>query len=72
MNKLVKIQSYVRGMEMRDQIKLKNKPKRLKSKDLLNSKKIEVNYENTFSRKIEETDVELQKKYDNIIVKNII
>ena len=57
---------------MRDQIKLKSKQKKLKSKELLNNKKPEFNFENTISRKIEETDVELQKKYNNIIVKNII
>ena len=57
---------------MRDQIKLKSKQKKLKSKELLNNKKPEFNFENTISRKIEETDVELQKKYNKIIIKNII
>lgn len=68
-NKIIKIQSHVRGMEMRDKIKLRIKPKNFKNKT---PKKTQFIYENTISQKAENEDVEIQKKYNEIIVKYII
>jgi hypothetical protein len=59
-------------MKMRDQIKLKYRPKNSKNKACVNLKKPEFIYENTITKKVEETDIELQKKFDEIIVKNIL
>ena len=58
-------------MEVRDQIKLKN---RLKNKNVpsLKLEKQEFFYENNISKKVEETDLELQKKFDELIVKIIL
>ena len=69
-NKIIKIQSHIRGIGMRDKIKLRIKPKNNKKSDS-NSKKSEFNYENTISQKIEEYDTEMQKKYNEIIVNHI-
>ena len=57
---------------MRDQIKLKYRPKNYKNKTSAKLKKQEFIYENTISKRVEETDVEFQKKFDEIIVKNIL
>jgi len=57
---------------MRDQIKLKYRPKNSKNRTSSNLKKPEFLYENTITKKVEETDIELQKKFDEIIVKNIL
>ena len=57
---------------MRDQIKLKYRPKNSKNKVCSNLKKPEFIYENTITKKVQETDIELQKKFDEIIVKNIL
>jgi len=55
-------------MEMRDQIKLRSKPKKLNIKDKLSKLSDEI----IIGRKVEETDVELQKDLNGKIVKNII
>lgn len=54
---------------MRDKIKLRIKPKNLKNKT---SKKTQFIYENIITQKAENQDVEIQKKYNEIIVKYII
>ena len=59
-------------MKMRDQIKLKYRPKNSKNRASSNLKKPEFLYENTITKKVEETDIELQKKFDEIILKNIL
>ena len=69
-NKIIKIHSHIRGMGMRDKIKLRMKQKNNKTSDK-NSKKSEFNYENTISQRIEEYDTEMQKKYNEIIVNHI-
>ena len=58
-------------MEVRDQIKLKN---RIKNKNLpsLKLEKKEFFYENNISKKVEENNLELQTKFDEIIVKIIL
>jgi len=53
---------------MRDQIKLRSKPKKLNIKDKLSKLSDEI----IIGRKVEETDVELQKDLNGKIVKNII
>lgn len=55
-------------MEMRDQIKLRSKPKKLNIKDQLSKLSDEI----IIGRKVEDTDVELQKDLIGKIVKNII
>lgn len=67
LKKIIKIQSNFRGMEMRDQIKLRSKPRKLDNKNKL----FKLSDENIISRKVEETDVEFQKNLDGKIVKNI-
>ena len=57
---------------MRDQIKLKYRPNYSKNRTSANLKKPEFLYENTITKKVEETDIELQKRFDEIIVKNIL
>ena len=57
---------------MREQIKLKYRPKNSKNRTFSNLNKPEFLYENTITKKVEETDIELQKKFDEIIVKNIL
>ena len=64
MNKIIKIQSHIRGMEMRDKIKLREKPKTSKKQ-----KVNEFNYDDKIIKKVENGDIELQKKYNEIIVK---
>ena len=64
MNKIIKIQSHIRGMEMRDKIKLREKPKTSKKQ-----KMNEFNYDDKIIKKVENKDIELQKKYNEIIVK---
>jgi len=59
-------------MGVRDQIKLKYKPKNDKKKASIDLNKQEFIYENNISKKVEEKDIELQKKFDEIIVKNIL
>jgi hypothetical protein len=59
-------------MKMRDQIKLKYRPNNSKNRTSANLKKPEFLYENTITKKVEETDIELQKRFDEIIVKNIL
>ena len=65
-NKIIKIQSYVRGMGMRDKIKLNTRPKNKTAKP---EKKADFSNDNTISQKAEESDEILQKKYNEIIVK---
>ena len=64
MNKIIKIQSHIRGMEIRDKIKLREKPKTSKKQ-----KMNEFNYDDKIIKKVENKDIELQKKYNEIIVK---
>jgi hypothetical protein len=59
-------------MGVRDQIKLKYRPNNSKNRTSANLKKPEFLYENTITKKVEETDIELQKRFDEIIVKNIL
>ena len=66
--KIIKIQSYVRGMGMRDKIKIRARQKN-KTPKPESPKKADFSYENTISQKAEETDEILQKKYNEIIVK---
>ena len=66
-NKIIKIQSYIRGMSMRDKIKLRGRPKN-KNIKTETVKKTEFSYENTINQKAEENDEFLQKKYNEIIV----
>ena len=64
---IIKIQSNVRGMEMREKIKLKSKNKNrniLQKKDTL-PKINEFNYENNIIKETEENDSE---KYEKILV----
>ena len=58
-------------MGVRDQIKLKYWPK-IKNLQSLKLEKKEFLYENNISKKVEETDFELQKKFDDLIVKIIL
>lgn len=51
-------------MEMRDKIKLREKPKTSKKQ-----KVNEFNYDDKIIKKVENGDIELQKKYNEIIVK---
>jgi len=52
-------------MELRDQIKLRSKPRKLDNQNKL----IKLCDENIISKKVEETDVEFQKNFDGRIVK---
>ena len=77
LNKIIKIQSYVRGMEMRNKIKLKGKNKNKnininknsQTKSTYNPDKNE-NYENTTTNRIEDNEIKLQTNYNEIIVNN--
>ena len=69
MKKIVKIQSNVRGMEMRDEIKLKSRNKKLIKQNKNNPEQNEFIYEKNISKEIDENDFE---KYEKLIVnKNI-
>ncbi len=57
---------------MRDQIKLKYRLKNNKNPTSPKLDKKEFIHENNISKKVEETDLELQKKFDDIIVKIIL
>ena len=59
-------------MGVRDQIKLKYKLKNNKNPTSIKLEKQEFIFENNISKKVEETDLELQKKFDEIIVKIIL
>lgn len=48
---------------MRDQIKLRNKPRKLDNKNKL----FNLSDENIIGRKVEETDVEIQKNFGGIV-----
>ena len=64
-NKIIKIQSFVRGIQMRDKIKLKSIPKPIKNKETL---EILVNdISNQKSEKKEETKID--SEYEKKIVK---
>ena len=58
-------------MAVRDQIKLKYRPK-IKNLPSLKLEKKEFFYENNISKKVEDNGLELQKKFDEIIVKIIL
>jgi hypothetical protein len=64
MNKIIKIQSHIRGMEIRDKIKIRAKPKTSNKQ-----KKNEFTYDGKVTKKVENEDIKLQKKYNEIIVK---
>ena len=57
---------------MRDQIKLKYKLKNNKNPTSIKLEKQEFIFENNISKKVEENNLELQKKFDEIIVKIIL
>ena len=57
---------------MRDQIKLKYKLKNNKNPTSIKLGKQEFIFENNISKKVEENNLELQKKFDEIIVKIIL
>ena len=57
---------------MRDQIKLKYKLKNNKNPTSTKLEKKEFFFENNISKKVEDNGLELQKKFDEIIVKNIL
>ena len=60
-------------MGVRDQIKLKYKLKNNKNPTSTKLEKKEFIFENNISKKVEDNDLELQKKFDeNIIVKIIL
>ena len=65
--KIIKIQSNVRGMEIRDKIKLKGKNKQLIKKENI-QKTNEFTYEKNISKEIDENDLELNEKFERIIV----
>ena len=67
-NKIIKIQSYVRGMGMRDKIKIRARQKN-KTPKPESPKKADFSYDNTISQKAKENEENLQKKYNEIIVK---
>ena len=69
MNKIIKIQSFVRGAEMRDRIKLKTKNVNHRNKPTENQDKSELNYEKTTTQKFDEYEM---KNFDEIIVNYII
>ena len=55
-------------MGIRDKIKLRAKPK-IKNRKTDSPKKTDFSYDNIISQKVEESDENLQKKYNEIIVK---
>ena len=57
---------------MRDQLKLKYRLKNNKNPTSPKFDKKEFIYENNISKKVEEHDLELKKKFDDIIVKIIL
>ena len=59
-------------MGVRDQIKLKYKLKNNKNPTSIKLEKQEFIFENNISKKVEENNLELQKKFDEIIVKIIL
>ena len=70
LEKIIKIQSNVRGMEMREKIKLKSKKRKLNNQKLNktnedNTKTTDFIYDKKISKEINEEDLE---KYEKIIV----
>ena len=70
LEKIIKIQSNVRGMEMREKIKLKSKKRKLNNQKLNktnedNTKTTDFIYDKKISKEINEYDLE---KYEKIIV----
>ena len=70
LEKIIKIQSNVRGMEMRDKIKLKSKKRKINNQKLNktnedNTKTTDFIYDKKISKEINEEDLE---KYEKIIV----
>ena len=67
-NKIIKIQATIRGMEMRDKIKLKSKKKKQKEEEEIiktdgnNINNGEFIYENKIKKEIKENDIELYNK----------
>ena len=73
-NKIIKIQATIRGMEMRDKIKLKSKKKKQKEEEEIiktdgnNINNGEFINENKIKKEIKENDIELIQKYEELIV----
>lgn len=70
LEKIIKIQSNVRGMEMREKIKLKSKKRKINNQKLNktnedNTKTTDFIYDKKISKEINEDDLE---KYEKIIV----
>ena len=70
LEKIIKIQSNVRGMEMREKIKLKSKKRKINNQKLNktnedNTKTTDFIYDKKISKEINEEDLE---KYEKIIV----
>ena len=68
LKKIIKIQSNIRGMEMRDKIKLKSKNKRIIQPKETVRKFDVLNSDNNI---IKETDENEREKYEKIIVNKI-
>lgn len=71
-NKIIKIQSFVRGAEMRDKVKLRSRPVNNRNQPTENPDKSELIYDNTSTPKIEENEFKCHTKYNEIIVNYII
>ena len=69
-NKIIKIQSYVRGIEMRDKIKLKSRPKKLGKLEEKKEPNTEFSYDNKITMKLKENDLE-SNRFNEIIVNQI-
>ena len=67
-NKIIKIQSYVRGAEMRDKIKLKSRHVNNINKSTETPDKSEINFQNATTLKNEEENEKIHPKYNEIIV----
>ena len=70
LQKIIKIQSFVRGIEMRDKVKLKSKPRKLNPREM-DDKKSESSHDNHNNSKMEDNEI-IAKDYEQIIVNNII
>ena len=71
-NKIIKIQSFVRGAEMRDKVKLKSRPVNNRNQPTQNPDKSELIYDYTSTQKNEENEIRFHTKYNEIIVNYII
>ena len=71
-NKIIKIQSFVRGAEMRDKVKLRSRPVNNRNQPTENPDKSELIYDNTTTQKNEEIEIKYHTKYNEKIVNYII